>query len=142
MRLVPAVAPARQVERLMAHVRAQGFHVVSEDPDSATRAAHPRIARVVTREGGYAGIRTPFRPPRGAPRGGGRPRRLARPPVVIPTMGGSIPGGVVPGGAGTQVILLPTVNPDNNQHAENENLRLGNLWESIRTFAAVMEGTR
>ncbi|HEX8671454.1 MAG TPA: M20/M25/M40 family metallo-hydrolase [Longimicrobium sp.] len=142
MRLVPAVAPARQVERLMAHVRAQGFHVVSEDPDSATRAAHPRIARVVAREGGYAGIRTPFGHPVArrvveAVRAGS-----AQPPVLIPTMGGSIPAAWFPEVLGTQVILLPTVNPDNNQHAENENLRLGNLWESIRTFAAVMEGTR
>jgi acetylornithine deacetylase/succinyl-diaminopimelate desuccinylase-like protein len=39
---------------------------------------------------------------------------------------------------GTQVILLPLVNSDNNQHAENENLRLGNLFEGIHTLAAVM----
>lgn len=138
LRVVPAVAPARQVERLTAHVRAQGFHVVREDPDSATRAAHPRIARIVARENGYAGVRTPFDHPVAgrvveAVRGSS-----AQPPVLIPTMGGSIPAAWFPEVLGTQVILLPTVNPDNNQHAENENLRLGNLWEAVRTFAAVM----
>jgi acetylornithine deacetylase/succinyl-diaminopimelate desuccinylase-like protein len=134
LRLVPAVQPARQVERLAAHLRARGFHLVDADPDSATRAAHPRIARVEAREGGYAGVRTPFAHPVA--------RRVAAAlgsPVMIPTMGGSIPAAWFPEVLGTPVVLLPTVNPDNNQHAENENLRLGNLWEAVRTFARVME---
>lgn len=58
--------------------------------------------------------------------------------MLLPTMGGSIPATWFPDVLGTQVILLPTVNADNNQHAENENLRLGNLFEGIRTLAAVM----
>jgi hypothetical protein len=29
-------------------------------------------------------------------------------------------------------------NPDNNQHAENENIRLKNFWEGIETMAALM----
>jgi hypothetical protein len=29
-------------------------------------------------------------------------------------------------------------NYDNNQHAENENLRLQNLWDGIETMAAIM----
>lgn len=138
LRVVPAVQPDRQVARLVEHVRAQGFHVVTEDPDSATRARHPRIAKVAAREGGYPGVRTSF----------GHPvaRRVveavregsAEPPVLMPTMGGSIPAAWFPEVLGTDVILLPVVNPDNNQHAENENLRLGSLWEGIRTFAAVM----
>jgi len=35
-------------------------------------------------------------------------------------------------------IVLPTVNFDNNQTAENENLRLGHLLTSIVTIAAVL----
>jgi acetylornithine deacetylase/succinyl-diaminopimelate desuccinylase-like protein len=138
LRVVPAVQPDRQVERLVEHVRGQGFHVVSEDPDSATRARHPKIAKVRARESGYAGVRTPFDHPvarrvREAVR-----RASPEPPVVMPIMGGSIPAAWFPEILKTSVILLPTVNPDNNQHAENENLRLGNLWEAIPIFAAVM----
>jgi hypothetical protein len=33
------------------------------------------------------------------------------------------------------VIGLPIVNYDDNQHAANENLRLGNLWDGIQTYA-------
>ncbi|HEY0018374.1 MAG TPA: hypothetical protein VGC13_18860 [Longimicrobium sp.] len=35
-------------------------------------------------------------------------------------------------------MTVPVVNHDNNQHAEDENLRLQNLWDAIETMAAVM----
>ena len=38
----------------------------------------------------------------------------------------------------TVTITVPIVNYDNNQHAENENLRLQNLWDGIETLSAVM----
>jgi hypothetical protein len=34
---------------------------------------------------------------------------------------------------------VPTVNFDNNQHEENENLRIANLWEGILTVGAVLK---
>ena len=41
---------------------------------------------------------------------------------------------------GFRPLTLPLVNYDNNQHAANEHLRLGNLWAGIEVFAAVMAG--
>lgn len=35
-------------------------------------------------------------------------------------------------------ISLPIVNFDNNQHSENENLRLGRLWKGIVSIAALL----
>lgn len=35
-------------------------------------------------------------------------------------------------------ISVPIANHDNNQHAENENIRLQNLFEGVETMAAVM----
>ena len=40
---------------------------------------------------------------------------------------------------GGDVQVIPLANPDNNQHAENENLRVGALWDGIVTMAAVMQ---
>ena len=40
----------------------------------------------------------------------------------------------------TPIITLPIANYDNNQHAANEHLRLGNLWAGIEVFAAVITG--
>lgn len=34
--------------------------------------------------------------------------------------------------------MLPIVNHDNNQHGENENLRLQNLWDGIELYAGVL----
>ena len=37
---------------------------------------------------------------------------------------------------GMPAIGVPVVNFDNNQHSDNENLRLQNLWEPRSSFAA------
>jgi acetylornithine deacetylase/succinyl-diaminopimelate desuccinylase-like protein len=36
------------------------------------------------------------------------------------------------------VIGVRIANHDNNQHAANENLRIGNLWDGIEMYAALM----
>ena len=72
IRLVKETVGARMAERVVAHVRKQGYHVVTSDPDEATRAAHSRIAKVVMpRE------RAPPRsvPPRCCPSRGSRSTR-------------------------------------------------------------------
>jgi hypothetical protein len=35
-------------------------------------------------------------------------------------------------------LIVPTVNTDNNQHSANENLRLGNYFEGIRTMIGLL----
>ena len=35
-------------------------------------------------------------------------------------------------------MTVGLANYDNNQHAENENIRLQNLWDGIETWAAVL----
>lgn len=35
-------------------------------------------------------------------------------------------------------MTVPIANHDNNQQAENENIRLGNLFDGLETMAAVM----
>jgi len=37
-----------------------------------------------------------------------------------------------------KTITVPIANHDNNQHAENENIRIQNLWNGIETMAALM----
>jgi acetylornithine deacetylase/succinyl-diaminopimelate desuccinylase-like protein len=36
------------------------------------------------------------------------------------------------------VIGVPIVNYDNNQHSENENVRLQNVWDGMEIYAALM----
>ena len=36
------------------------------------------------------------------------------------------------------VVGVPIVNYDNNQHAANENVRLGHFWRGMEIYAALM----
>ena len=38
----------------------------------------------------------------------------------------------------TPVLILPIANHDNNQHAENENIRLQNVWDAMAIYGAVL----
>src|SRR6185437_7632775 len=58
LRLVKGNDHARQVERLIAHIRKQGYFVTERDPTDAERAQHALIARINVRPGGYNADRT------------------------------------------------------------------------------------
>jgi acetylornithine deacetylase/succinyl-diaminopimelate desuccinylase-like protein len=45
---------------------------------------------------------------------------------------------VISDALGTRSIVVGIANYDNNQHAANENLRLGNLWDGIDTYGALL----
>jgi len=137
LRLVKSIDPARQFDRLAAHVRQQGFFLAEREPDAALRAAHPWIARV-TRGGGYPAGRTPLTVPIAASIGKALGDAAGGSIVRLPTIGGSAPFYVF-----TDVLKVPTfglsiVNFDNNQHGPNENLRIQNLWEGIESMAALL----
>jgi acetylornithine deacetylase/succinyl-diaminopimelate desuccinylase-like protein len=139
LRLVPDLTPARAESLVVAHLRARGYHVVAAAPDAATRRAYPRLVRLAWERSGYPSYRTPLDAPVG--------RALVdvlsaagAPPVVVPTLGGSLPLYVFGEVLGAPVIVLPIANHDDNQHAADENLRLQNLWDGIAAFAAVFAG--
>lgn len=138
LRLVPDVQPAEQVERLRSHLLAQGYHLVDAPPTAAQRARHPRLGRLVARESGYPGMRTPLAHPVATRIARSVARFTGEDVIRIPMLGGSVPAVWFPVEADIPVLLIPTVNPDNNQHSPNENLRLGNFFDGIVTYAAVM----
>jgi acetylornithine deacetylase/succinyl-diaminopimelate desuccinylase-like protein len=53
-------------------------------------------------------------------------------------MGGSLPLFVFEKYLDAKTISVPIANHDNNQHAENENIRIGNLLEGIEIIASLM----
>jgi acetylornithine deacetylase/succinyl-diaminopimelate desuccinylase-like protein len=38
----------------------------------------------------------------------------------------------------TPMVGVSIANYDDNQHAQNENLRLGNLWDGIEVYAGLL----
>ena len=134
-RLVPGLVPATVRELTEAHIRAQGYHVVYDEPDAETRRRYPRVIKLEW-ESGYPAYRTDMDLPvsRAAIKVVGD--AVGEPPVVLPTLGGSLPVHLFAERA--PLVGLPIVNHDNNQHAANENLRLQNLWDGIEIFAALL----
>jgi acetylornithine deacetylase/succinyl-diaminopimelate desuccinylase-like protein len=65
-------------------------------------------------------------------------RTFGEPPVRIRTSGGTVPIAPFIDALDFPAISVPIVNFDNNQHGENENLRLGHLTRGIVTLAAVL----
>ncbi len=61
-----------------------------------------------------------------------------QPIVKMSTLGGSLPLSIIDENLTVPTITVPIANYDNNQHAENENIRLQNLWDGIEIFAKLM----
>ena len=59
-------------------------------------------------------------------------------PVLMPTLGGTVPLHHLEAALKVPVYGAPIVNYDNNQHAPDENLRLGNLWDGIVIYASLL----
>ncbi len=137
MRLVRGNDPERQLERLKAHIRKQGFHVMDREPDAEMRRTHPNIARVTSR-GGYKALRTRMDLPISRLIVDAVQSVSDRPVVRMPTLGGSVPMSFIPEIFNVPVIGVPMVNFDNNQHSENENVRIQNVWDGIEIYAALM----
>jgi acetylornithine deacetylase/succinyl-diaminopimelate desuccinylase-like protein len=133
-RLVPDQTPAKVRERLEAHLRQQGFHIVFEEPSLETRRAHPRIVRL-TWDTGYPGARTSMDLPASRAVLQAVEETVGGSLVRVPMLGGSVPMYLFTDALQVPVIIVPIVNHDNNQHAAHENLRLQNLWDGIDVYA-------
>jgi acetylornithine deacetylase/succinyl-diaminopimelate desuccinylase-like protein len=137
VRLVKETASQAMLDKIRAHLRRQGFHIVDVDPDDATRARYRDIVKLTAPRATEA-----YRAELATPQAQMVIRALATAfggqPVVIRTMGGTMPVAQLGEALAVPAIVVPTVNFDNNQHADNENLRLGHFFTSVRTMAALM----
>ena len=137
MRLVPESDPERLFGLIRDHIRTQGFYITDKDPSDEERMAHPKIVKVGTSIS-YQAFRTPMDSPVGAWLRKAMNRSFGADPVQIRISGGSIPISPFVDALGIPAVTIPTVNADNNQHSPNENLRLGNYKEGIRTIMSVL----
>jgi len=137
VRLVPDQTPEIVRAHLENHFRAEGFHVVYDDPTPEVLASHERVLKVDNR-GGYRGFRTAL--------DGDQAKHLASlldqidgiPTLLTPTMGGSLPIYLFEEAFDMPIIILPIANHDKNQHGANENMRIKNLWDAIDIYAVVV----
>jgi len=140
LRLVKENSPRVMVDRIVAHIRKQGYFIVGKDPDTATLAAHPRIAKVTTRAAAESGAwRTDPELPAVRFIAEALRARYGNSEVVrIRTLGGGIPATPFINAFQVPVVGISLANYDDNQHTDNENLRLGHLFKGIDILAALM----
>ncbi|MDP4712179.1 MAG: M20/M25/M40 family metallo-hydrolase [Saprospiraceae bacterium] len=97
---------------------------------------HDKIA-LVHRRGGYPASRTPIDLPISETIIAAIKRIDDRGPVLVPTYGASLPVFHFTRNSEVPLLIIPIANFDNNQHAPDENLRIGNLWFGIELYAAL-----
>jgi acetylornithine deacetylase/succinyl-diaminopimelate desuccinylase-like protein len=115
--------------------------VLDRPPTPAERRSHRRLARF-TGTVGYPATRASADLPIVAQLAEIAGLAAGRPALIMPTLGGSLPLHDIAGTLAAPTIIVPIANADNNQHAANENLRLGQLWYGIDLFSLLLTHER
>jgi acetylornithine deacetylase/succinyl-diaminopimelate desuccinylase-like protein len=134
LRLVLGNSPERQVERVIRHIAAQGYRVLDRAPTMEERRAG-KVA-TVTPDPGYPAERTRIDHPLVADLS--RTLKARDRLVLLPSVGGSLPLYIIRQELGAPSLVLGLWNHDNNQHAEDENIRLASLWNGIEAVADIL----
>lgn len=137
IRLVMESDPERLVRLVREHVEQQGYHLVDSLPTDKERSTYPKIA-FFRSQISYPAFRTKLDSEVGHWLSAALAHHFGGSPIKIRTTGGSVPIAPFVNTLGIPAVIVPTVNPDNNQHSPNENLRLGNLTRGIETYLAIL----
>jgi acetylornithine deacetylase/succinyl-diaminopimelate desuccinylase-like protein len=138
LRLVKNQRADRVYQRVIEHIRAQGFEVL-ESPDAPLPdELRGRAIRVVERRG-YDPAKTALDLPESREVIAAVERAHdGEPAVVLPTFGGSVPLWALTDGLGLPTLLVPYANAGNRQHSPNEHLMLDHLFQGVRTTAQLL----
>lgn len=138
VRLVLESDPDRLIGLIRDHVEDQGYHIISgRDPTDAERERYPKLARFDSTVS-YRAFRTGFDSEAGVWLTAAYERLFGETPIRIRTGGGSIPISPFVTTLDLPAVQVGTVNPDNNQHSPNENLRVFDFLRGIRIISAVL----
>ncbi len=138
IRLVPECDPERLIGLVRQHIVDQGYHIVEgREPTEEERMQYSRIA-FFRSQISYQAFRTPFDSEVGLWLDRALTNAFGETPIKIRNSGGSIPISPFVNSLGIPAVTVPTVNRDNNQHSPNENIRLGNYIDAVRTFTAIL----
>ncbi|MBX2928099.1 MAG: M20/M25/M40 family metallo-hydrolase [Saprospiraceae bacterium] len=137
VRLVMESDPERLIGLIRKYIEDQGYVVLDRQPDSRERLSHDKICRF-DYSVSYKAFRTEFDSETGIWLTKALTKAFGKAPLKIRTAGGSIPISPFVTTLGIPAVAVPTVNPDNNQHSPNENIRIGNYVDGVKTILAVL----
>ena len=138
LRLAPGETPKHVHELLEGYLAGRGWFIVRDTPDLATRLAHPKIVRINWDPGESIATQTPMDGPEAKAVAASISRTEGYPVIELPIMGASSGMADVVDQLHVPMVGVSIANYDDNQHAQNENLRLGNLWDGIEVYAGLL----
>ena len=119
------------------YIESKGYHITEEKPTSKERYLNPKICQINSR-GVTQAFRTDFDSPLGKWVFSTIKTTFRADPIRIRTMGGTLPTSPFIVTLDVPAVIVPLVNSDNNQHSPNENLRLGNYFDGVKTFYGLL----
>ncbi|MHA4847185.1 M20/M25/M40 family metallo-hydrolase [Flavitalea antarctica] len=138
LRLVLGNDWQRQQQKVINHIKKEGYYVTNNEPTDEERKKYPKIIKVIAGADGYNAQRTSMDLPI-IKKVIAAVKTTTRDQIVLqPTMGGSLPLFLFEKYLDAKTVTVPIANHDNNQHAENENIRIGNLFEGMVVLGSLM----
>ncbi len=137
LRLVPETDGNRLKGLVKKHLESLGYKITDGVPTAEMRASTDKW--ITVKEGSVTdAFRTPLDNPFGIHLVETLGTTFGQPVVQVRIMGGTVPIAPFINALDIPAFLLPLVNPDNNQHSPNENLRLGQIDYGLRALMAVL----
>ncbi|MGB5691550.1 MAG: M20/M25/M40 family metallo-hydrolase [Flavobacteriaceae bacterium] len=137
LRLVPETDGRRLKKLVKDHIRSEGFYITDTDPSREMRMQHDRIVKI-TERGVTDAFRTSLTNPYGNFVSDVLQTAFKEEVVKIRIAGGTVPIASFVNELNIPALLVPMVNPDNNQHSPNENLKIGQIAYGIKAFYALL----
>lgn len=137
LRLVKESNPHRLIRLIKEYITSQGYYIVDRKPTARERLEHDRICRMSSRVS-YEAFRTDFDSRVGRWLTRALTDAFDATPVRERTMGGSIPISPFVSILDAPAVVVPFANKDNNQHSPNENIRMGNYIDGLKSMYYIL----
>jgi acetylornithine deacetylase/succinyl-diaminopimelate desuccinylase-like protein len=139
IRLVQGNDPEAILDLIEAHIRKEGWHIIYDDPDHETRKKYAKLVKVVRDKNGFPAAKVSMDQPEILQIVKGLKAFTNDKGVFLPGSGASNRiKGLIFNQLQKPGISITMVNRDNNQHAANENVRIGNIWLGVEMMAVLL----
>lgn len=138
IRLVPESDGNRLKSLIKKHIESQGFYITKKGPTKEERMKYDKILMFES-----GSVTNPFRTDMNLPFAlwleNVMTSKKGDDLVKIRIMGGTVPISPFINELNIPAIIVPMVNPDNNQHSPNENLKIKNIRYGLQTFYNILK---
>jgi len=137
IRLVKETKGEDMIQLVKNHIINRGYILLDHEPTPEERINKDKLISLQYQIA-YEAFRTEINTPVGLFLNRALTNCFGTNPISIRTHGGSIPISPFVVKLGIPAVAVPIVNYDNNQHSENENIRVGNYLDGVKTYFYIL----